>query len=545
MKNKVSILNPIIIALVLLTGLISVATADEEHVDLPLATAATAIKSDDFTQATLAPFWSHIEGVSGDPAPVMNGEEVEITVEHGIEHDIFPPEGNQSSRIMQEAPDSDFEVEVKFTSGVSDTYQMQGILVEQDEDDFLRMEFFGQNGDTYAYAADFDGGVLHLKGKSVIAPGDTSPLYLRVTRQGDDWTYTYSTDGTTWIPFTTFERVMTVNYVGIYAGNKGTPTPPAHTTVADYFHNTANPGPFILTVDSVGNGTVEPDPDNATYPASEFVTVTALPDTGWEFDSWSGDLSGSTNPDQIMMDDDKTAIATFTPIEYSLDVGVNPGGAGAVSKNPDKATYYYDDVVSLTAAAEPGWTFDSWSGDLISTTNPVQVTIDGNKNITANFTRDEYSLTVGAIGNGQVAKDPEKESYFYGDEVTLTATADEDWTFQSWSGDVVSTTNPILVTIQGNSIITATFVEQYQLTLNQIGSGTVVLDPPGGVYSSGTEVLLTPEPDVGWEFDRWDGSDAGDLTDNQDGTWSLIMDTDKTIVVRFKYPQYLPFVGSN
>jgi hypothetical protein len=42
------------------------------------------------------------------------------------------------------------------------------------------------------------------------------------------------------------------------------------------------------------------------------VTVTATPDAGWSFGSWSGELSGTTNPETITMDGDKSITATFT-----------------------------------------------------------------------------------------------------------------------------------------------------------------------------------------------------------------------------------------
>jgi uncharacterized repeat protein (TIGR02543 family) len=58
----------------------------------------------------------------------------------------------------------------------------------------------------------------------------------------------------------------------------------------------------------------------------------------------------------------------------------------ASHKNPDKAKYTYGQQVQLTATANPGCTFNNWSGDATGSTNSVTVTIDGNKTVTANFT---------------------------------------------------------------------------------------------------------------------------------------------------------------
>jgi hypothetical protein len=66
----------------------------------------------------------------------------------------------------------------------------------------------------------------------------------------------------------------------------------------------------------------------------------------------------------------------------------NGDGHGSVTKSPNQATYAYGDVVTLQAIPDPGWYFDSWSGDLEGTNNPETVTIrdEGDLFITAHFT---------------------------------------------------------------------------------------------------------------------------------------------------------------
>lgn len=60
-------------------------------------------------------------------------------------------------------------------------------------------------------------------------------------------------------------------------------------------------------------------------------------------------------------------------------------GSGLVTKNPNQASYEYNDVVTLTANANTGCTFNHWSGDLTGDTNPTTITINGNKAVTATF----------------------------------------------------------------------------------------------------------------------------------------------------------------
>ena len=45
-------------------------------------------------------------------------------------------------------------------------------------------------------------------------------------------------------------------------------------------------------------------------------------------------------------------------------------------------------VVQLTAVPNTGYVFSSWSGDASGTSNPVSVTMDGNKSVTANMRGD-------------------------------------------------------------------------------------------------------------------------------------------------------------
>ena len=52
---------------------------------------------------------------------------------------------------------------------------------------------------------------------------------------------------------------------------------------------------------------------------------------------------------------------------------------------------------------------------------------------------------------------PDQIEYQLYDQVTLTATADPDWDFINWSGDANSTDNPLIITILGDTNITAIF----------------------------------------------------------------------------------------
>jgi uncharacterized repeat protein (TIGR02543 family)/uncharacterized repeat protein (TIGR01451 family) len=295
---------------------------------------------------------------------------------------------------------------------------------------------------------------------------------------------------------------------------------------------------YLLTVNVIGSGEVLRDPDQLTYGCDQVVELTAVGDPGWRFSGWSGDLGGSSNPASLTMDGDKTVTATFTPIEYTLVI--NKVGSGEVTKNPNKTTYHYGDVVELTAVPAPGWDFSDWSGDLNSSENPASLTITGDMTVLATFTQNEYTLTIIIVGNGRVLKDPDKNTYRWNEEVELTAVGDPGWTLSHWSGAVAGTDNPVELRMNGDKTVTATFFEASTLTLHVAGGGRVDLDPPGTVFPKGEVVTLTAIPDSGWVFDGW----SGDLNSSENPT-TITMTVDKTVTAKFVARILLPSIVRN
>ena len=70
-------------------------------------------------------------------------------------------------------------------------------------------------------------------------------------------------------------------------------------------------------------------------------------------------------------------------IRYNLEVLATPNGSGAVT--PSAGTYSAESVIELTALPADGWEFVEWTGDYVGTDNPITITFDDSKSITANF----------------------------------------------------------------------------------------------------------------------------------------------------------------
>jgi len=218
---------------------------------------------------------------------------------------------------------------------------------------------------------------------------------------------------------------------------------------------------FSITLESVGEGTVTIDPVQDTYHYGDEVTLTPNADPGWSFTSWSGDASGTLNPLLFTITDDTSITANFTQDEHTLSVAVDPLEKGTVTIDPVKDTFHYGDEVTLIPTAIPGWSFSSWSGDASGTLTPLLFKITDDTSITANFTQDEHTLSVvvDPLEKGTVTIDPIKDTYHYGDEVTLIPTAIPGWNFSSWSGDASGTDKFLTVTIMSDTNIIANFTQ--------------------------------------------------------------------------------------
>jgi hypothetical protein len=142
-------------------------------------------------------------------------------------------------------------------------------------------------------------------------------------------------------------------------------------------------------------------------------------------------------------------------------MAANPAAAGVT--NPTAGDHIYNEgtEVTITATANPDWRFVNWTGD-VDDANSVQttVTIDGNKTVRANFVPVQYTFTMAVNPEEGGSTDPATGDHDYdvGTEVTITATAESDWRFVNWTGDVSDATSAqTTVTIDENKTVTANF----------------------------------------------------------------------------------------
>jgi hypothetical protein len=83
---------------------------------------------------------------------------------------------------------------------------------------------------------------------------------------------------------------------------------------------------FTLVITAV-NGSVVKNPSQLTYSSGTSVQLTAVPNSGYTFSSWSGDATGIINPLTIIMNSNKAITANFTVIPPSGPLAIDLGCA--------------------------------------------------------------------------------------------------------------------------------------------------------------------------------------------------------------------------
>lgn len=119
----------------------------------------------------------------------------------------------------------------------------------------------------------------------------------------------------------------------------------------------------------------------------------------------------------------------------------------------------------------------------------------------------KYTLTITNSPGGNVSVDPIQPLYLSNTVVNLTATPAPGWTFLQWTGDFSGTNANVSLAVTRREFVHAVFGTK--LTATIAGGGSVLVDPPGGLYPYGTVVRLTAVPEPGNYFGLWGNAASG------------------------------------
>jgi uncharacterized repeat protein (TIGR02543 family) len=309
---------------------------------------------------------------------------------------------------------------------------------------------------------------------------------------------------------------------------------------------------YDLTIASDQGGSVDvPGEGTFTCDAGRIIDISAIPDSGYRFANWTGDVDTINNPyvasTSITMDDDYSITANFEQTEtpyYTLTMAVT--GSGATSPDVGQHTRAAGTDVYITASPASGYRFVNWTTPAGSFENAnaaeTTFTMPGQDvTVTAHFQEAvPYTLTMAVTGSGSTSPAVGQHTYTAGTSVTISASPASGYYFSHWTAAAGSFTNASSATTtftmpaQGVTV-TAHFEEAvpYTLTMAVTGSGSTSPAVGQHTYTAGTSVIISASPASGYYFSHWTAA-AGSFTNASSATTTFTMPgQDITVTAHF------------
>ena len=294
----------------------------------------------------------------------------------------------------------------------------------------------------------------------------------------------------------------------------------------------------MTNVSPMDAGAVE---GGGTYEEGTTIVLTAIANPGFTFDHWDDDVT--SNPRTVTVDHDMSFMAVFNVNNYVITVVADPVTGGSVSGG---GSYTYGETAALTASPYSGYEFVGWSDG--SSENPHNVTVTESATYTATFSAagsSTYYNVTGYVSPAGAGFVDGVGTYLEGSSVTLTAVANEGYTFHHWNDGV--TQNPRIITVNNNMSFTAFFdAQQYTITVNATpaAGGTVT---GGGTYTYGTSAVLTATPNANYSFMQWNDGNLNNpriVTVTGNATYTALFFTEGGELFTLTVTSDNPFLGS-
>ena len=300
---------------------------------------------------------------------------------------------------------------------------------------------------------------------------------------------------------------------------------------------TLNTYTITATANPTNGGTVS---GAGTFNHGASCTLTATAATGYTFTNWTenGSVVSSNANYTFTVQSNRNLVANFTLNTYTISATANPTNGGTVS---GAGTFNHGASCTLTATAATGYTFTNWTenGSVVSSNANYTFTVEGNRNLVANFTAITYTITVSAnpCNSGTTSGGG---TYNHGQSCTVIATSADGYTFLNWTenGSVVSSNANYTFTVTSNRSLVANFVEQEPDTYNinvspnpNIG-GTVT---GGGNYDEGQQCTVTATANTGYTFVNW--TEDGDEVATE-ASYTFIVAGNRNLVANFTLNSY-------
>ena len=271
-----------------------------------------------------------------------------------------------------------------------------------------------------------------------------------------------------------------------------------------------------------------------SYQQGQSCTVNATPATGYNFVRWTENgQQVSTNASYTFtVTGNRTLVAQFQLQSFSITASADPNNGGTVTGG---GNYNYGQSCTLSATPATGYTFVNWTknGQQVSTNASYTFNVTSSGAYVAHFQIQSYNIAVVAkpANGGTVTGGG---TYTYGQNCTITATANEGYDFINWTeNNIPVSTNPSYsFNVTGNHSFAANFELQtleITATVEPAEGGTAT---GGGTYTYGDEVTITVETNEDWAFLNW--TENGTVV-SEEKTYTFIATASRDLVANLIY----------
>ena len=215
---------------------------------------------------------------------------------------------------------------------------------------------------------------------------------------------------------------------------------------------------------------------------------------------------------------------------YSIEAVSNPAEGGSVIGT---GVYEGGQTCTLTATANEGYTFVNWTmdGEVVSESATYEFDVTGARTLVANFSLNSYEITAAANpeASGVITG---AGNYYHFATCTLTATANEGYTFVNWTedGEVVSESATYEFDVTGARTLVANFsLNSYEITAaaNPEAGGTIT---GAGTYDHFESCTLTATAAEGYTFVNW--KENGEIVSTEP-VYSFTVTENRSLVANF------------
>lgn len=197
-----------------------------------------------------------------------------------------------------------------------------------------------------------------------------------------------------------------------------------------------------VSFDTDGNGTLDLPNDQPIEYGDPIVSVTATPNTGYDFVNWTDTanentiLGSSPTLNITSVTDNIEALANFTKHTYTLNFTVNDENGGELDDDTPQDVLYGESADPVTASAKTHYSFVNWTkigGTVVEVQEELTVTnVSEDNTYTANFTIDTFSVIFKCSNGGTLTGDTEQTIDYAEDCTKVIAVHRSGYRFIKW-----------------------------------------------------------------------------------------------------------------